>query len=1423
VNHDVLPRVAEVLRVGPGRGTGYAVAPDLVLTAAHVVEDDVDVRVVVGEAVDNALPGTVVWRDEKLDAALVRVSARPWEGVVTPTLWGKLSGVGAVPCVATGFPKVQKDGGGARVEETVAGFIMPATGRRIGRYAINVTSALPYEPDVDDSPWAGMSGAAVLSADGRHVLGVLVEDPTGFEAARLEAVPVEYLLNDPAFTALVGTGADALHTLPAHPFLRPVYELPPQSMTDIQLLLPKFGVVPYVERPAVDPVLLAWATGGDSFAVAVVVGAGGTGKTRLAAEVCTRLRQDGWDAGRVDDPVGVAVGQFGSRTMLVVDYAEHQDPESVRQLIVAIAERPVSGKVRLLLLARHDRYWWEWIRPAVLGGTTRGDALRLDLEDFPFDFGARSAYASAAAGAFAERLGLASLPAVDVSSDEYDTALLVQIAALLAVRGEAVGEVVPGDLRRRLLSALLGRELLRWYRSFPAEATPLPLLRAGRLPERAVLITLLAAPERAQLPRLLRLLDEFSDARNERLAAVGAWLAGLFANGAGMLASDRLERIGPDPLVDWFVACSPDLLPIAQAVLVGEGQGTEHAAQLFNTVRLSAEHHAAARATLVELLRTNLARLVRPAVDAGDHQLIGALNAAVVLCSAYGDELGTFAKAAGEALQGVDPTDPSLGALGPTLSECVVRGYRRLAARPDVADLKFFRAAFAQALVTLVASRASDGDAELALPEATEAVGILRQLVDEDASFRPLLAIGLANLGPCLSGIRRHDDAVIVTEEAVAILRERAKTGSAARGELGSALNNLGGCYAALERYEEALTALSEAIETFDGLIAEGDDSRLPQLMNALGNLAQFYWKVDDRPAAAAAATRAVHVARSLVAKNHHRHAVDLVRMLTLLSRMALPGAALAATREAVRRVDDLAKHDDHRHRSVQIDALTSLADAQAVAGLDDDALVSYSKALAVLRRLAENDRKGYRHDLASSLVITAGLLRTRGDLRGARDAAAEAAAVLDTGADGDPEPTGWLSVTAHTIAGDVLLDLGDPRAAARHLELAITTSRQLGTDTPTRRADLANNLHRLGNCRSRLGHPLAALPRIREAIDLYTVLIDAGETHHQRSLAATYHSLGACWLRLERPGRAIESTTEAIRLHREADRHDEPNPAALADCLSNLGMGHLLNGDPERAADSVREALAVYRKLASTDPRRYRRLFAGVLSNLSSCLRLADQPAEALTFATEAVKVARRLPQPRDRWSEHTLATALLNLGATRAVQGLVKPALDVTVEAAGMLAPLAAQDPDAYLADLMKVVGLRSELHLRDGQPQQALDAVLETAALTDRIQGRGLQVAFQSAEVYELVGDRYADVGTPDRSVQWWQRAVQIHVTGARTVATEATARNLAGLADKLSGAGRSGAADVARRLADDVLAEAAADTARVREAIAKLDAM
>ncbi|MEU8606786.1 AAA family ATPase [Actinoplanes sp. NPDC048791] len=203
--------MVEVRGADSGRGSGYAVSADLVLTAAHVIGGD-SARVMVG---DEEVLGTVVWRNTGLDAALIRLPGPRWEP--RAVRWAVLSGVRRVQFTAVGFPKVQKTGDGRTVEEAVAGFIMPLTGLRTRRYGLNVETALPAGTTRQWSLWGGLSGAAVLDENHEYVLGIVIEVPIAFQPSRLEAQPVAALFDDPEFTRLVGVDSSALVGFPPPP------------------------------------------------------------------------------------------------------------------------------------------------------------------------------------------------------------------------------------------------------------------------------------------------------------------------------------------------------------------------------------------------------------------------------------------------------------------------------------------------------------------------------------------------------------------------------------------------------------------------------------------------------------------------------------------------------------------------------------------------------------------------------------------------------------------------------------------------------------------------------------------------------------------------------------------------------------------------------------------------------------------------------------------------------------------------------------------------------------------------------------------------------------------------------------------------------------------------------------------------------
>ena len=191
-----------------GYGSGYLVAPNLVLTARHVVDEPSDgdswqVRLL-GE---DWAPATLQWKGES-DLAFLRTGPldRP-----TTQQWGQLGySRRRIGCSGVGFPRAQAHGGKGRTSirdvERIEGFIDPITGRKEGLLTIHLEGSVPTLVGTGPSPWAGMSGAAIFC--GSLLVGVVTKDPEGFDKRRLKATPISSVAEDQEFAALAAP-ADA--------------------------------------------------------------------------------------------------------------------------------------------------------------------------------------------------------------------------------------------------------------------------------------------------------------------------------------------------------------------------------------------------------------------------------------------------------------------------------------------------------------------------------------------------------------------------------------------------------------------------------------------------------------------------------------------------------------------------------------------------------------------------------------------------------------------------------------------------------------------------------------------------------------------------------------------------------------------------------------------------------------------------------------------------------------------------------------------------------------------------------------------------------------------------------------------------------------------------------------------------------------
>ena len=134
----------------------------------------------------------------------------------------------------------------------------------------------------------------------------------------------------------------------------------PREFGPAHLLEPGLGVVPFTGRRSELELLEQWCNATGSL-VRLVTGGGGSGKTRLALELCERMAKGGWRCVIVAEGCECDVVQQAraatprARLLLVADYAEAR--AGLEKLLKAAARD--EGCVKVLLLARHAGDWWQ--------------------------------------------------------------------------------------------------------------------------------------------------------------------------------------------------------------------------------------------------------------------------------------------------------------------------------------------------------------------------------------------------------------------------------------------------------------------------------------------------------------------------------------------------------------------------------------------------------------------------------------------------------------------------------------------------------------------------------------------------------------------------------------------------------------------------------------------------------------------------------------------------------------------------------------------------------------------------------------------------------------------------------------------------------------------------------------------------------
>ena len=1147
--------------------------------------------------------------------------------------------------------------------------------------------------------------------------------------------------------------------------LAPGYLPLPDDSTPLQMIRTRYGVVPFCSRPEYRE-LREWAVGTakssgrrPDVSVAVLTGAGGVGKTRMAAQLCHDLEVLGWYTGFAPAKSAMKndeltyLAELTTELLIVVDYAEESRQEQLVALLRALRGR--RSPTRIVLTARGIDSWWEdFCEDLESDGTQLGQVLVKQLEPRPDPV---LLYRQAVRG-FSKVINGVNPPEVAIPEHAGDTALDIVLQAWLAVvdnggmqdpqpersveKGARSARASNPNARDSLYDRVLRLEFKRW-RAFP-ELQDISLKHLRRI---AATLSLLA-PDAGQVDDVLSRLPEW---RGEHLRR--SKFAELLSTTLLRYAGDGGVSLRPDPVAEHLILSvfgdEPEQL---DAVLPGEPL------EVPGISEPDASEATVTRAIMLRQQAQNLSQVITRAASQDQESATALAQHILKVCPHLWSSALEVALAQG---------GPFVDAL-----ENLIESGTELP--------------FEEIEVSIPLGHSALRGVALAATQRMEAPS------ERDPVER---AHYLHNLANRLSDVGCSGEALEVAQEAVALYRDLAQ---AYTPNLAASLGSLAYILADVGCSGEALEAAQEAVGLYRALVQGAPAVYTSALALSLSNLVKFLADVGCSGEAVEVAQEAVGLYRALVQGSPVAYtpglALSLNNLANILSGVGRSGEAVEVAQEAVGLYQELVQGAPAVYTSDQAALLNNLANILSDMGRLDEALEVIQEAVRLRRALVQGSPAAYTSDLALSLVNLANILSGVGRSGEALEAAQEAVGLYRDLAEG--RPAVYTSDLAMSLSNLVkfLSGVGCSGEALGVAQEAVGLYRDLVEGCPAvYTPGLALSLSNLANILSGVGCSGEALEVAQEAVGLYRDLQAASPGTYTSNLALSLSNLVKFLADVGCSGEALGVAQEAVGLYRDLA---EVSPAAhapeLARSSSNLANVLLLVGCSGEALEVAQEAVGLYRDLAEVSPAAHAPELARSLSNLAYILSEVGCSGEALGVAQEAVGLYRALVQVSLAAYAPELARSLSNLAKFLSEVGCSGEALGVAQEAVGLYRDLVQVSLAAYAPELARSLNNLATSLSEVGRLGEALEAAQEAVGLY-----RGLVEGSPAAYTPDLAASLnnlacfLSDVGCGSEALEVIQEAVRLRrdlVEGSPAAYTPDLAMSLSNLANVLSEEGR-----------------------------------
>jgi len=626
--------------------------------------------------------------------------------------------------------------------------------------------------------------------------------------------------------------------------------------------------------------LRRWAMSTPQISLRFIVGEGGMGKTRTAAEFARTLqKQEKWAAGFIDlrTPQSYVLSKKGN--LLVVDYPEEQR-SGVKEILTDLANLEPEDRpcVRVLFLTRRPIEEWldmvydskaapiADVKPVLLHGLGGADAYE--------------AFCSAQERA-ARLLKTTPVPVSEEQLAAWLRLTPVNERALFVVSAAVHSAIHPENVVLQYSGAevvqAIARREISGLRSMTTDAG----LKDPFVLARILSVAAVAGGIKA---------DDIVGIANK-----GTHLLGL-KPGEDLSNALRVISIGPEKMIP---APKPDILAAAMVVIaLGESEDTageliwagierDVSSGLDRIARLSYDAEVvlgmhlhkisdwfaksiAGRKDRCEILRPYFIETTLP---------IGWINAAVVMGRTLLDSVETEyerAEILNDLSVHLNNAGDNVGALE------AIREAVELHSRLAEANPAQYEPDLAISLNNLSNFLSAAGDNAGALEAIREAVEIYRRLAEANTAwYEPNLATSMNNLSICLSAAGDNTEALDAIREAVKIRRRLAETNPARyEPNLAMSLNNLSDYLSAAGNNAGALEAIREAVEIRCRLAEANPAWYEPDLAMSLNYLSNCLSAAGDNTGALEAVREAVEIRRRLAEVNPVRYEPNLARNL---------------------------------------------------------------------------------------------------------------------------------------------------------------------------------------------------------------------------------------------------------------------------------------------------------------------------------------------------------------------------------------------------------------------------------------------------------------------------------------------------------------------------------------------------------------